>query len=285
MNLSMLYRGPLSSCNYGCEYCPFAKHVETPDEHAEDERCLTRFVDWVSVRPVSDKLGVFFTPWGEALPHKRYQQAIRVLSHSPQIVKVAIQTNLSCKLDWMTDCDVAKLGLWCTYHPGETTRAKILKQCEQLDSMSVPFSVGIVGMKEHLDEIAAMRRELPANVYLWVNAYKRVPDYYSEQDLEMLTGVDPLFGFNNSYHASLGEDCRCGSTVISVNGEGDMTRCHFIKEPIGNIYEPNFESKLVRTPCTAATCGCHIGYVHMDKLGLYDTFGDGVLERIPKAIL
>lgn len=27
--------------------------------------------------------------------------------------------------------------------------------------------------------------------------------------------------------------------------------------------------------------GCHIGYVHLDRLKLYDTFGDGVLERIP----
>ena len=25
MNLSILYRGPLSSCNYACGYCPFAK--------------------------------------------------------------------------------------------------------------------------------------------------------------------------------------------------------------------------------------------------------------------
>ena len=26
---NILYRGPLSSCNYGCEYCPFAKHAES----------------------------------------------------------------------------------------------------------------------------------------------------------------------------------------------------------------------------------------------------------------
>ncbi|MEN8446791.1 MAG: radical SAM protein, partial [Cyanobacteria bacterium J06555_13] len=29
MNLSILYRGPLLSCNYGCEYCPFAKRQQT----------------------------------------------------------------------------------------------------------------------------------------------------------------------------------------------------------------------------------------------------------------
>src|SRR5439155_12206691 len=29
MKYHVLYRGPLSSCNYGCHYCPFAKHAET----------------------------------------------------------------------------------------------------------------------------------------------------------------------------------------------------------------------------------------------------------------
>ena len=41
------------------------------------------------------------------------------------------------------------------------------------------FSVGVVGLKEHFGEIEALRRELPPDVYLWVNAYKREPDYYT----------------------------------------------------------------------------------------------------------
>ena len=45
MFLNILYRGPLSSCNYGCEYCPFAKHVETAAELAEDRRDLERLMD------------------------------------------------------------------------------------------------------------------------------------------------------------------------------------------------------------------------------------------------
>ena len=36
---------------------------------------------------------------------------------------------------------------------------------------------------------------------------------------------------------------------------------------------------LTARPCTNATCGCHIGYVHMNELDLYSVFGDGVLER------
>src|SRR5918912_2956045 len=74
MNLSILYRGPLSSCNYGCTYCPFAKHAETTAEHEVDRRALERFVAWVGERR-DDWISVFFTPWGEALIRRRYQQA------------------------------------------------------------------------------------------------------------------------------------------------------------------------------------------------------------------
>ena len=45
--ISILYRGPLSSCNYACGYCPFAKRRETREELAADARALGRFVDWV----------------------------------------------------------------------------------------------------------------------------------------------------------------------------------------------------------------------------------------------
>ena len=31
-----------------------------------------------------------------------------------------------------------------------------------------------------------------------------------------------------------------------------------------------------------ATCGCHIGYIHLDELGLYEVFGEGLMERIPQ---
>ena len=45
--------------------------------------------------------------------------------------------------------------------------------------------------------IADLRRELPADVYLWVNAYKRNPDYYTAEMVEKLTRLDPLFPVNN----------------------------------------------------------------------------------------
>ncbi|MEN8219322.1 MAG: hypothetical protein ABFS56_23770 [Pseudomonadota bacterium] len=31
------------------------------------------------------------------------------------VEKVAIQTNLSCRLDWLEGCDKSKVALWTTY--------------------------------------------------------------------------------------------------------------------------------------------------------------------------
>jgi hypothetical protein len=148
----------------------------------------------------------------------------------------------------------------------------------------VRYSVGVVGLKEHVAEIEALRERLRPDVYLWVNAYKRLEDYYGDDELTRLTNIDPLFPLNNVRHPSLGLDCRAGDTVFSVDGGGAMRRCHFIKTVIGNIYGARWERALQPQPCTNATCGCHIGYVHMPSLGLYDTFGEGVLERIPTQV-
>jgi MoaA/NifB/PqqE/SkfB family radical SAM enzyme len=280
MNLSILYRGPLSSCNYACGYCPFAKRVESAAELARDHACLDRFVGWVAGH-TADEIGVLFTPWGEALVRRWYQDALATLTHLPHVAKAAVQTNLSCKLDWVEACDRRSLALWCTYHPGETTRGRFLAKCRELLARRVRFSVGVVGLMEHATEIEAIRAELPADVYVWVNAYKREPDYYPPELLERFTRVDPLFPVNNTRHPSRGEPCRAGNTVIAVDGDGTVRRCHFVRDPIGNLYAADFEACLAERQCPNDTCGCHIGYVHLDRLKLYDTFAGGVLERVP----
>jgi MoaA/NifB/PqqE/SkfB family radical SAM enzyme len=280
MNLSILYRGPLSSCNYACWYCPFAKHRETTAELADDRQALERFVGWVEGHP-QHELGILFTPWGEALIRPWYQDALIRLTNLRHVQRAVIQTNLSCRLDWVDRCDKDRLALWATYHPTEVERTRFVSQCKKLMDRGVRFSVGVVGLKEHAEEIEALRRELPESIYLWINAYKDKLDYYLEEDVRRFSQIDALFPVNNVRHSSLDRSCRAGHTVIAVDGEGTIRRCHFIKEPIGNIYDPDFEKALAPRPCTNATCGCHIGYVHMNELNLHDVFADGVLERIP----
>ena len=280
LQLSILYRGPLSSCNYACPYCPFAKHKETGREHETDRQALERFVRWVEGRRTG-RISVLFTPWGEALIRRRYQQALISLTNMPNVGKAAIQTNLSCALDWVEECDKGRLALWATYHPTQTTRSRFLRKCEELERRGVRYSVGAVGIKAHAGEIEALRRDLPDHVYLWINAYKVRPDYYTPEQIRFFEEIDPLFPVNLHDHTSRGRACRAGHSVISVDGDGAIRRCHFIHRVIGNIYEPGWEEALRPRTCPNATCDCHIGYVHMQELGLYEVFDGGVLERVP----
>ena len=80
--------------------------------------------------------------------------------------------------------DNAVMRLSSTYDPAvQPTEEDPEPDQPTPETISLPvsrarFSVGVVGLKEHVAEIAALRAELPPAVYLWVNAYKREPDYY-----------------------------------------------------------------------------------------------------------
>jgi hypothetical protein len=166
MTYQVLYRGPLSSCNYGCEYCPFAKCEETTAELAEDRQALDQFLQWIAAQEQC-RFRVLFTPWGEALIRHWYQEALIFLTHLPQVKSASIQTNLSCGLGWVENCQREKLALWATYHPTEAGREKFVAKVRHLHQQGVRLSVGIVGMREHFAAIARLRQELPANVYVW----------------------------------------------------------------------------------------------------------------------
>lgn len=280
LDLTLLYRGPLSSCNYDCHYCPFAKHHETAAELRVDREALERFSRWIVDHPTI-QLSVFFTPWGEALTRRWYRDTIELLSHQEHVRKLSIQTNLSCETSWLSRCRIDRVGLWCTWHPEQIAREAFVKQCQKLDAIGCRYSVGVVGLNESFDPTQALRRELSPEVYLWVNAYKDVENYYSADEISRWRSIDPLFELNRQDHPSLGQPCRTGKSVVSVDGDGTIRRCHFIREPIGNLYDESFAAALVERRCTNQTCGCHIGYVHMEHLNLDRIFGDGILERIP----
>ena len=281
---SILYRGPLSSCNYGCTYCPFAKTRNTRAELRDDAEKLARFSTWVSAQ-TDRSIGLLFTPWGEALIRKHYQRAMIDLSRMPHVERVAAQTNLSCKLDWIAECDLDTVAFWTTFHPTQTSMDDFLARCDTLDKIGARYSVGVVGFKEAYDAILELRERLSPSTYLWINAYKREPDYYTEEDVRRFEAIDPLFRYNTRYHKSQGKSCQGGTTAFTVDGDGVMRTCHFIDAPIGNIYADDFREALAPKTCATDACGCHIGYIHLDELALYDTFERGLMERIPAGAL
>ncbi|MEJ7603596.1 MAG: STM4011 family radical SAM protein [Kofleriaceae bacterium] len=280
MRLDILYRGPLASCNYGCAYCPFAKRKDTREELATDRAQWQRFVDWAAdpAHAITD-LGILVTPWGEALIRRWYQDGLARLSHLPHITRVAVQTNLSCELGWIAATNPARLALWCTYHPAWATLDGFLAQCAKLDAAGVRYSVGVVGQREYGDAARTLRSALPPETYVWINAVKALA--YSEDELAAWEAIDPLFRMNAQRWPSQGAACGAGERAITVDGDGTMRRCHFIKDPIGNLYDAGWRDALVRRPCSNVDCHCHIGYVHLDYLELGKVFATGLLERIP----
>lgn len=275
----ILYRGSLSSCNYACGYCPFAKTTNTRQELDHDRTQLERFVRWIdsTERPV----GVFITPWGEAIIHRYYREAMIQMSHMEQVQRVVIQTNLSGHIDDLVEGRSDRIAIWATFHPGETDITSFLKRCAKLDSLNIRYSVGVVGFKEHFQQILELRDRIPKDVYLWINVPKSSGIHYTDADLDFLATIDPYIRWNAERWPSLGKRCQTGLTSFTVDGEGDVRRCHFVDQVMGNIYLDDIWTKLRREGCPNATCGCHIGYVHRDDFALDRIFGDNVLERIP----
>lgn len=280
MDLTILYRGPLASCDYDCPYCPFAKRRDSTEQLRADRAALERFTAWVAEH-TDDRLSVLFTPWGEGLTRSWYRRALTDLSRLPHVARVAIQTNLSCRTDWLKAADPAKVALWCTYHPGQTPYDRFLAKCQELAGAGIRFSVGVVGFPDHLDQARRLRAALPEHVYLWVNAAEGRT--YSDPEAAQWTALDPLFPYSRHPHRSAGLPCRTGESVISVDGEGTVRRCHFVPAELGNLYDGSYRTALKPRACPLAVCDCHIGYVHLQTLPLYDVFAGGVLERIPAA--
>ena len=275
----ILYRGSLSSCNYGCDYCPFAKTANSPAELQQDALELERFVGWVSAQ--TGPIGILFTPWGEALGHGYYRRALTALSRMAHVERVAIQTNLSASLDDFAPADRHTLALWTTFHPTQVSLDRFVARCRELDRAQIRYSVGVVGLRGHFDALEALRRELRPEIYLWINAFKRDPDYYRAREIDRLLAIDPYFHFNLQRHPSAGQPCNAGETSFTVDGAGNVRRCHFLDPIIGNIYDADFAECLKPRPCSAASCGCHIGYVHRPAMKLEELYGAGLLERIP----
>jgi MoaA/NifB/PqqE/SkfB family radical SAM enzyme len=283
MTLSILFRGHLASCNYACAYCPFAKKEDDRETRERDRASIDRFVEWARSWE-KGRLAVLFTPWGEALVRAWYREAIVSLSRMEHVERVAIQTNLSAKLTFLDRCDVARVAFWCTYHPTQVERSRFVARCAELAQRGARFSVGVVGQREHIYEIEALRRELPQGTYVWINAVRSLVGRYGRDELDFFASIDPHFRHNLAPPPSRGAPCRAGESVVSVDGAGDVRRCHFVSEVIGNLYVPGWERALAPRACPNAACRCHIGYVHRRDLPLYDVFDGGVLERIPREL-
>ena len=284
--LLVLLRTRLEWCNYTCHYCPWnANEVRVEAEaFREDARRLDRLVERIAElpRPVE----FFITPKAEYMVLPYWREAVTRLLALPQVRRVTIQTHLGWDVEaYVPLIDANKLALWTTYHPTETSAADLetlRRRWLFLRDAGVRFTVGIVGTHENLPAMEAMRAWLPGDIYLWVNAYKREPDYYTPGQLEQIRAVDPHFDRNNQHYPSLGQPCTAGSHAVYLDDEGDLRRCFFVGTVLGNLFRDGWVTHSAPMACPVATCHCYVGHMHIVELGFRDLYGENLAVRHPR---
>jgi MoaA/NifB/PqqE/SkfB family radical SAM enzyme len=286
MSLLVLFRTRLEWCNYTCGYCPWNATVRrvAADEFRADEQRLGRVLDRVAELP--QPVEFFITPKAEYLVLPYWRRAVGRLLACPQVRRVTVQTNLSFDLPAFLDAvDATRLALWTTYHPTEVPAAELDGLCrkwELLRRRGVPFSVGVVGTRANLPHARRLRQRLPRDVYLWVNAYQREPNYYTAEELAEARAIDPFFDLNNQHFPSLGRPCNAGHRAVYLDDEGDLRRCFFVGAVIGNIFAGGWQTLDAPEPCPRTTCHCYVGHMHIVELGFRALYGDNLAARIPE---
>jgi MoaA/NifB/PqqE/SkfB family radical SAM enzyme len=286
MSLLVLFRTRLEWCNYTCGYCPWnAMEQRVPAEaFRQDEARLNRVLARVAELP--EPVEFFITPKAEYLVLPYWRDAVARLLALPQVERVTVQTNLSFDLSAFLDCvDPGKLALWTTYHPTEVPEAELEAlhaKWRLLRERGVRFSVGLVGTQANLPHMRRLRERLDPAVYLWVNAYQREPDYYTPEQLAGIRAVDPLFDLNNQRYPSLGRPCTAGQRAVYLDDEGDLRRCFFVGEVIGNLFRDGWRRLDAPLACPRPNCHCYVGHMHVVDLGFRDIYGSDLAVRIPR---
>jgi MoaA/NifB/PqqE/SkfB family radical SAM enzyme len=287
MTLLVLFRTRLEWCNYTCHYCPWnADAVRVPVEaFREDEERLRRIVRRVAELP--EAVEFFITPKAEYLVLPYWRTAVKELLALPQVQRVTVQTNLSFDVAaFLNEVDTSKLALWTTYHPTEVREDELAQLHEKwrlLQERGVTFSVGIVGTHENLPHMHALRRRLDPRVYLWVNAYQREPDYYTPAQLDEVRSVDPLFDLNNQTFPSCGRPCTAGHRALYLDDEGDLRRCFFVGDILGNLFRDGWRRLGASHACPRTGCHCYVGHMHIVELDFRSIYGNNLAVRIPRA--
>ncbi len=263
--LGLYYRGSLSSCNFGCPYCPFAKSEATIAGLRQDEAELHRFLEWTKVQTLS--LEILFTPYGEALIWPAYRHALANLSTQTNVRRVGIQTNLSGPLDFLEMGNPNHMHLWVSFHPTEVSLDRFLQNLRTCAASGAGLSVGMVALPEHEHLAIALRDSIPATASFWLNAPKP-PKPLGPRLRQQFLHLDPNFAYELKGAQSRGRPCEAGQTTLLIAGDGTARRCHFVEKPRGNIYTQPIDQLLCKAACPRARCDCWIGYAHLDDLNL-----------------
>ncbi len=307
---TILYRGSLKSCNYRCGYCPFSKRRGSRREYDRDREQWLRFVD--SLAPAGDDgekreavfagdcvegggedrerpgpprpVGaVMVTPYGEALIHDWYWQGLGRLASGDSLDCVGAQTNLSFSVrESMEEYRrsggrTGKLRLWATFHPEMISAEEFAMQCRRVREEGASICAGAVGVPENLEAIRRLRRELPEDIYLWVNKMDGLKRPYTDREIQAFQEIDPWFSRELMMVRADASQCR---ERLFVEAEGSLRRCNISPVTEGNWYE----GQIFQEPpvCGRKRCSCYLAYGGRGDVMNQVLFGPYPVFRIPR---
>lgn len=283
----VLYRGGLKSCNYHCSYCPFSKRRMSEKELRKDQEQWMHFVETFSQKAqVLDFHALMVVPYGEALIHSWYWDGLGRLSALQEIDAVGAQTNLSFAIDpsmeQYTEAggQMGKLRLWATFHPEMTTVKAFAEKCGRIREKGVILCAGAVGVPENLELIRELRKELPEEIYLWVNRMDGLGRSYTAEEKAAFLEIDPYF--ERELLPAAGDVSKCSGRLF-VEGDGKLRTCNI--SPVLKLGWDELcsgtDASLVSPECRRKRCSCYLAYGGRDDLRNRDLFGPYPLFRIP----
>lgn len=283
---TILYRGSLKSCNYHCGYCPFSKHRGSERELEKDRAQWLRFCESIGDR--AERLNIralMVVPYGEALIHPWYWEGLGSLTKQDSLETAGAQTNLSFSIGRSLEIFERaggrreKLRLWATFHPEMTTCGEFAEQCAGLVKEGILFSAGAVGVPENLDLLQKLRKMLPREVYLWINAMDGLRRPYTENELRRFQAIDPYF--YRETRPVPAEESLCSNRLF-VEADGKIRRCN-----IGTVSDKNWyghsEGLFEGVPCRRKRCSCYLAYGGRDEAANHMLFGPDPVFRIPRS--
>src|SRR5262249_23005577 len=113
-------------------------------------------------------------------------------------------------------------------------------------------------------------------------SYQREPDYYSPHDLAAIRAIDPLFDLNNQRYPSRGQPCTAGHRAVYLDDEGDLRRCFFVGEVIGNLFRDGWRTLSAPLGCPQESCNCYVGHMHIVHVDFRGVYGKHLAARIPR---
>lgn len=267
------YRGMIDFCNYACSYCPFAKKRSGEEKIEKEKASLQQLYD--RVRRMQE-VELMFTPYGEALVHEFYQEALIRFAKLPNVRAVGIQTNLSLDIEKFLlkiKTPNNKIKLWATYHIEYSNLDHFAESANQL-SKHLELSVGMVASGENLEEIEELRCRLSPDIYLWLNAMDKRKHSFSKEQIMRHCEIDPMFlyEFRQGREKSLHPFSRCCSyDHLYIDNGVCSSNCFFKKKHL--ISEHCNDHK---------RCDCYLGYSNFPDTPVANFFGSGLTFRVPQ---